>query len=515
MSIKCANTVILQLSLIISALTISVLSFAQDSLFDDGATIPIAKFGPQTGHPLSIERVLSAYDQLSEDSRYGVARSQLTPTHRYVRFMPSSEEQMWNIQKNDVLDLYSYPLDCEISEGFVGIVNPFLLNGFPQFWCIVSNDVFLDSKDCPFVIESLLWIPDNLFSENRSDCFPQKFISSIMSVLLPGYYIEEGVTRLSPFGIIRYMDTYLGQTPIEGITVQAFNFWQSYSALTNHNGYFYMSGASFNGDYRFRVKFSRSDFVIRHDDSNTDLEFVSSITPSIYQNFTGDYAKYSVVFQAAEHMYYKQTDIPQPPLSSFWNTRLRIRVFADSFDPNAVGRFHSPEWYEFFQGPRIDIYGLFDVGDPLTSDQLYGTAIHELGHAIHYGLNGSLYDSIQRRVKESFANGIELFYALQRYSDYDFDYYSVELYTGIMRDIMDECKFVHCYNYYDRVTNTTTTLTQSYYDDIYYGLTIAQLVESVRTCTSPQQWFNRIYQLYHLPGEELSNAFDFWFDFSN
>ena len=193
----------------------------------------LASFGEQTGHPFSIDNVLRVINSLPIETRSGVEESQITPTHQYLRFTPSSDDQLWAIQSRSEIDLYQYPLDCDISGGFVGIENPFEVDGFPQYWCILPIDYCLECIDCPFTLESYLWIPDLLDNEGimvRStfSSYPEQLVLSIVATICKENNIEyEDLipTRASqkyyPKGSIKYDDSELGKIGVKGMVVEA------------------------------------------------------------------------------------------------------------------------------------------------------------------------------------------------------------------------------------------------------------------------------------------------------
>ena len=480
----------------------------------------LATFGEQMGHPFSIERVVGAFRSLSNEVRSGARESDICSTHKYVRFMPSSENELWEIKKREDLIIYPYPLDCEITEGIVGINNPFLKNGFPQYWCIVEMNYPLEEIICPFALESELWCP----SESH---LPDVVVSAICHQLLldsQGFYADNmndrGTTSYVPGGSVRYVDSILGMKPISGMEVEAFNTWHNYGAVSNSYGYFSMGGHSFSGDFRYRFKFSRSDFALRDENNTTDLEYVTGYTHAVISRFfTGDNAKYSAVFQAAEFYYYEQTDVPTPPLNGLWSACLRLFVHPNSMyagegQMGACSEFSvTNEVLSLWHRPIIDVYGLHRSGEIMGSDELYGATIHELGHAMHFEMNHSLFSSIEYRVKESVASGIEWFFTLPRYPGYDNLDFAVNADTGIIRDLCDGIKPVSCYWLYDN--NEFINHYAEYYDEINSSFTISEVIDAVQTCVSPQEWNNRLYTLGHIPGEELHNAFAFWFNYNN
>ncbi|MBO4455929.1 MAG: hypothetical protein J5695_04010 [Bacteroidales bacterium] len=489
-------------------------------------SMPVATFGEQTGHPFAINRVKDILYSLPTEVVRNIDISSLKPTHYYVRFMPSSREEMELIQLRKELNLYPYPLDCEITEGFVGINNPFLINGFPQFWAIVPIDYIIDGIGCSVAIESELWCPSFLCeSENAAK---ESILTKNMEQLLYDIICnsvetdstdngsQRNTSSYYPLGYVRYQDdTFNSICGLQGMEVEAYSFWNSYTGISNVNGYVSFGSNSFNGSFRFRLKFYRDDFSIKVEDSTSDLEYVTdSGTNSLNVLFSGDYSKYSAAFYAAQRYYYQLLDIPRPPVSSFWLARLWIHVHpVDAHTQGWYGYYHTEFGvFLWINRPTIHVYGKDRDGLSIMSSGIYGTTIHELTHAMHYGIDSDLYYSIQPRVKESLARGIELYLTTQRYPGYTVGY-NINRYTALMRDLTDGVKTVSCSYYYYDDTGSTPIEPMTYNDNVNGSYTYAELVEAIKTCTTPQQWFSRTYSLYNrVIGPVLYAPFRFWFD---
>ena len=500
-------------------------SYDNDSFLSDECTpaFQLATFGEQTGHPFSISNVLSAFQNLSEETRAENTAEDIIPTHKYVRFIPTNYNEMDSVQAHSELDIYQYPLDCEITEGFVGIDNPFMVNGFPQYWCVVHSEYDLDAISCPYEIEADLWMPQALLEEET-----RSSLSGFEKTLLDELILEQGLdnydypeTRASssyPGGYVKYQDSVLGNTSIEGMVVEAYNFWHNYKATSSAIGYLDFGGKHFSGQYRYRVKFKLDDFAIRKEDNNSDLEYVTDKTTSpFYKPFTGEYAKYCVVFQAAQRYYYQPISIPRPPKNGFWKACLRICVYPNSAsDDHWAGCTTIQDRVLLSDRPVITVWGRGSYGE-YSSDTIYGTTVHELTHAMHYNMDKSLYFSVESRVKESLARGVECYLASERYPSYIHKnlYYSVNRYTGILNDLSDGTKTVSCEKHEDSSFNETTySPPVSYYDGIDSAYTIPELVDASRMCKTPLNLYSRINSLYpgRIPDNDLYTAFNFWFD---
>ena len=487
----------------------------------------LATFGEQTGHPFSMENVLKAYGNLPVETRAAFSADQIAPTHKYVRFVPTCDDEADAVLSHTELDIYQYPLDCEITEGFVGIDNPFAVNGFPQYWTVVPADCPLDQFDCPYEVESDLWMPEYLeeapvrSSEWRFDFELLDELCREQGMVNPVSPDTKGSTKYYPEGYVKYSDTELGIVGIEGMVVEAYTFWHNYKATSTSTGYLNYGSASFKGDFKYRIKFSRDDFAIRVGNEKSDLEYVTDNTYSaLNRTFTGESAKYSVIFQAAQRYYYQENEgIPRPPMNGTWKACLRFHVYDFSDEEGrGIGAFTFDKRDLLVERPVVLIWEYSGTYE-LSSDELYGAAIHELTHAMHFNMDTDLYGSIEKRVKESFAFGLQYYLTTQRYSDYwanhRDDYCTINQYADIMRDLADGDKMVSCSEAVDNDGNKVPSgFPTMYHDKISYAFTIPELVETVKTCKTPQDWYTRILTLYpnRVPIDVyLMDPFKFWY----
>lgn len=483
-------------------------------------SLQYAKFGPQTGLPFAMENVLAAFNSIKTKSSAPFSEDDITPTHLYVRFTPTTLEELDSVKGLKDITIYQFPLDCEVSDGIIGPNNPFVKNGFPQYWCIVPIDYDLDIIDCSYEIESELWQPS--FLDDTETIATTPFEMNLYSEICHEQGLEMAspiatkTTKYYPGGYVKYNDTQLGTIGIEGMEVDAFNTWHNYKAYSTNTGYLNYGSHYFTSSFKYRVKFERDDFAVKLDSTHTDLEYITSSTTGSYnQVFINTLAKFSVIFQAAYRYYYQDLDIPRPPFNETWSACLRICVHPDvSNHQGSSGLFTLDIRWPLANRPIVKVWGWGDSGE-YDSDELYAITIHELTHAMHYNLDSDLYPQIEHRVKESLAYAIQHYLTHQRYPNHSNPFpATINYYTHIMRDLVDGTKTVQCNVAYDGSTLTVYSQPLTYVDTISYLYTYAELVEALKTCVTPLAWKNRIYSLY--PGRatqtQLDNAFNFWFN---
>jgi hypothetical protein len=72
--------------------------------------------GAKLENPYSLKNMQRAYDSLK--SNLGLKSAEiLEPTHYYVRFLPKDTSEYNALKADTTIMLFSYPLDCEVSEG--------------------------------------------------------------------------------------------------------------------------------------------------------------------------------------------------------------------------------------------------------------------------------------------------------------------------------------------------------------------------------------------------------------
>ena len=104
--------------------------------------------GEKRDNPYTLEAMQAAHDFLHGGTR------QLTATHYYVKFIPSSQEHLWALGDSDEV-FYDFPLEYELIE--LGEYYQEVVEGeFPIYYAIVEAGGIYPS--CPYEIISPLYI---------------------------------------------------------------------------------------------------------------------------------------------------------------------------------------------------------------------------------------------------------------------------------------------------------------------------------------------------------------------
>ena len=111
-----------------------------------------AVIGKKLPNPYKVEVMNEALRNLQTKSDIG--EFELKATHHYVMFKPENHEHYRSLIMQDDIDLNSFPLDHEITSGWV-VVNPdpaYSTNGYSHKWTYIPVERDLSNIDCPYEI---------------------------------------------------------------------------------------------------------------------------------------------------------------------------------------------------------------------------------------------------------------------------------------------------------------------------------------------------------------------------
>ena len=362
--------------------------------------------GQELQDPYKLSNMQQAYANITG------AKAQLQPTHRYMRFLPKNEEELY-LLKN--IDLFDFPLHYEI---------------------IQNGDCYHDPE---LPAEAITWqyavipidtrIPENIQQELIYEVFiPNYDTDGSKSGLLEA--IEDEAIRLcgysdmlqqnaskglfskwTPSGTIKvWDDVLLKYIPIHGAKVQVRWLTHIEKDFTDANGNF--STSSFRFDVNYSIKWERADFDIRSGNWGQAWYNGPKLGSAWYLNIDkgGMSWVYAHIFRAA-HMYYyghSSWGIKSPPKDG---KLLKQSIKIGAMDKS--GRSHYFDFNKFFTTPQIKIYRKNKSGRELQSIELFSTTIHEFAHASHweiaYSYGQYAVDYIFRKaiIPESWASCVE------------------------------------------------------------------------------------------------------------
>lgn len=239
----------------------------------DGSTFKPTILGNQLQNPFQIDTMRKAYKKLT-----GVD-CLLPVTHKYVRFLPETQEMYDSLLLDTSLDLYDIPFDREIIELGDYYQSPGLsLEQITWQYTVIPVDKTLPN----FVQTEIL---ANLFLPNESNisnCNTSTTVNSLEeeAFKMTGNYAEysmestapiydnskqisrRSATKFHPEGEIKVVNTQLGTTGVWNVKVKSRRWFNIDHTFTNANGHFRISNG-YRGNVQINLEFQSSHAAIR------------------------------------------------------------------------------------------------------------------------------------------------------------------------------------------------------------------------------------------------------------
>lgn len=407
-----------------------------------------AVIGKKLPNPYKVDVMNAALKNLQTKSDIG--NLELKATHHYIMFKPENHEHYRSLIMQDDIDLNSFPLDHEISSGWVK-VNPdpaYSTNGFSHKWTYVPVDRDLSNIDCPYEIlydivsfdEETLVTKSNNISESLFNMIEQE-AHSLCGMELE--IIPQTKAKTTPSGNITYYDSSYGRNiGCYGMTVKAQRLAKKAYGHCDDNGNFTCDN-DFTYKWTYTVFWGRTDFEIRDGSQSTEqisLVFEKQDGP-LNLTFTNSNTYNNLVFpceilRAACKYYYGDIDgLNRPPMKDDLKDRIYIQALRGSGDYQ--GYFQPMSQLKSI--PYIQLYEKDQKTNiRRTSSDIYWTTIHELAHASHWAHDLENYNHpiMMDNIKESYASGIAWYLTKKVHPEYIFKYDNMT-YTGVVEDMID------------------------------------------------------------------------------
>ncbi len=494
--------------------------FSQETVFEQAETKSAYQngnvvLGRKLENPYSLKNMTRAYQNISP--RIGRRTVSLRTTHYYVKFDPKTEEKLDLLKKDETLELFSYPLDYEISEGGDYYHDPQVpIDKVTYQYAAVP--ISYDFPDVPYQILEELYLPEitsGSGSGGRTDNFANALEDEALRItgnlnidLNTGALAKKKFDKWNPDGFIRVWDNTNGvgrYVPVVGVEVRARRWYRVEKVATDANGYF--RTPSFRRPVNYSIKWERHDYSIRsgsfgqallngpkqRERWNVNLGVSGS-------NWVNDKQQYYALIHQAAHDYYYTTrfGLSSPPKNGALKPQIKI---AASFNTNPNKAPGHAALYARIGGIFPSIY-IRRWGD--DEEAVYATTIHELAHAAHWNMDrGAFKFLVQKayidvllpkriresfeRVIESWPEGVEWQFTTNRYrrlaNNPEYNYrggnqlWTAEqrpVYTSVVVDLMDDVN--------QNIQNVGFPI------DRVEGYTIKQVEQGLRGAISWDHW---------------------------
>jgi hypothetical protein len=358
--------------------------------------------------PYHFEIMQKAYDIVKSKGEF-LPIDKLTPTHIYMRFLPKNEDQ-WQILKTDTnLILYDFPLHYEIVEHGLYYHDPELPEDAITWQYSVIPVNYEYPTSIPHEILYKAYIPDLDIEDEKLRIFNENLTDEAYK--LAGVTDEDGndgekakmqkASKWNPSGTITvYDDVLKRQIPLQQAEVHARYGVHIERVLTNDNGYF--STSSFRYKVNYSIKWKRGKYDIRNGGLlqawYNGPKQKSAWNLNIQKG--GKSIMYATMHRAAYKAFYGDNLNIYRPTLSMRKTKL---CYIDKY---GTGVF----WGNMGLGilPDIKIWGKNASGNYRTTEIIFGTTTHELGHQSHYQYMGNIqYWQTSKLIYESWAQAVE------------------------------------------------------------------------------------------------------------
>ena len=467
-----------------------------------------AVIGKKLQNPYKVDIMNTALKNLQTKSDIG--DFELKATHHYIMFKPENHEHYRSLIMQADIDLNSFPLDHEISSGWLK-VNPdpaYSTNGYSHKWTYVPIDRDLSNIDCPYEILYDIVSFDEDDVATKTNDISESIFNQIEKEAhsLCGMELEEipqTKARVTPLGNITYYDSSYGRNiGCNGMTVKAQRLTKKAYGHCNEEGDF-VCDQTFAYKWTYTVFWGRTDFEIR--EGITDTEQISLVFEKqdgpLNLTFDTDNEYSHLVFpceilRAACRYFYGDIDgLNRPPMKDDLKDRIYIRAVRGQGEEQGFFR----EMLSLNSIPYIWIYEKDELtNNRRTSADIYWTTLHELAHASHWGNDFDTFmdPMMTDKVKDSYANGIAWYLTEDVHPGYKYKTDNLQ-YTGLVQDIID---------------SDGTKVNNDNISEYVSGYSIKEVENAVYGAWTLIMWQNNLLRLYpNNPTEGyVPSLFELW-----
>jgi len=421
------------------------------------------ELGEELGIPFTIINMQNAKAILDSLQIYPPNPISIRSTHKYIKFFPTTEEEVDLIETSDSLIYFSEePLHYEriLQGGWYREPN-LPNNQLTPIYACVPNDYTIPNGINYTIIEEL-YIPDedmDFIGSANPTTLTMDYINYLMyyahklighpdeTHFIPhtGPYFDgpvgPGLTYPLIHGTIKVFDTRLNNNiPLEGVTIKAIRhrgFGSSRIGVTNNLGQYNLSGTQSKGSTNYIIHFKTDRFNIQRPTSfDTRVSLKKQILNQSRTSFSYNISIESSeqhdnmaaqIFRAAYMYYYKDIDGLKRPRNG---GTIKILATNGFLGIGGIGGEFNP----INRLIQIAQYKDIAFSEYWNSDDYFAFTIHELGHASHQHLcettTGAVnFASVDTTIIESWSTAIQWHLTSKEYRSRGISNYGSETYT--------------------------------------------------------------------------------------
>lgn len=492
-------------------------------------------------NPFSVKTMQNTLNVLAKEGRLNLKDFKdftVKPTHIYLKFSPTNEEEEGLIKSDSTYFVFDYPLhltekneeiylenraplkededgiQTEFSDYFASIPVeqldrlPFKYTTIDELY-IPEEDIYFDNVDQDGDLKGPIKTKNDLFENILYKAY--ELTGRENELIEEDDYSEENEPKTNipsiwligkkwnPSGTLTIYDDVMETCiPLKGAQVLMRQVFTVRQGITDHNGYFRTK--SIRGKARYVLQWERYHYSIRSDAFRQAETKGPKVKKKDWNHcIRGDYEKYYGTIHQAAHLYYYTPTFgfASPPKNGTWKRQMKLAA------RKTTGASSHVNQRALYFGSQISIKEWRK-----NSENVFGTTIHELTHAAHFDFDKNSYNTLvkkgyippfssakdgAKRLLETWATTAEIYLTNHWYSivlgksDYQFKgtnhqdkrISDEKYYTSVGIDMID---------YF----NQGSVYGAQYPTDRVSGYTPAQLQQSLRGATHWNGWKDKI-----------------------
>ena len=393
-------------------------------------------------NPYSLVNVQRALDVIQ-----GSSAPDLMATHKYIRLLPRSEDDLRLLTNTFELEMFPYPFDYDLTDSEIAVYENTLINGYAWQYAIVPV-YFSMPAGVSYEILDYAYMQAEEETSTRAGvpALPLSLYDSVIdkAMEITGYASPQ--TRAAawqPSATIKYNSGVSGEAimPLKNVRVRANTTFNSGEAYTDASGNVTIRkgwGGKFKKATRYKIIWSKEGQWKIHDMAGKAKTKGPKQKAHWNCTISGDGSSHdatSATIHRALNAYYNETHSKTTGLRRYNN----IDVKEHHGDYKIVGlSYIGGSFDNSMLTNEIHIYG--EDYDPYTTAEMLASTFHELGHASHRSYVGSRsgYENASLQLQETWARGVEFAYTSSFYPNSYADYMSryTSNYTAVIESLM-------------------------------------------------------------------------------
>lgn len=370
--------------------------------------------GEKMNDPYDMKFMSKAFAKLNK-KKDDFPFTELTPTGIYVRLLAGSTKELDEIESDTTMLWFDFPLDHELTEGGITYHDPSLPDSVAWKYAVVPVD-YKFPEGIKREILYYVFIPDDHpeykkyeKSFDKLEELSLKLCKKEKKTGSNGNVKGSKGRKWAPSATIRAWDDVVqGLIPLEGVKVTARHYTKCRSGITNAQGK-YTFAAEFKKGHRVKYGITwentrwdiRNSWGIQQYYNGPQME--GAWTLNIYGQKSLMFATMHRALFKAFYKYWGEINRP------YASNKLKVG-YLDSYSNNSLA-WNICTWNVLGLLNNISVHGRDSANNFISTNELFGTLTHELGHQSMLRFVGGTWNhvvfSYNDFIRESYANSVE------------------------------------------------------------------------------------------------------------